>query len=557
MIPAPFPVNEHLRLADLYSYGILDTKAERDYEQLVELASLICECEMSRITLVDKNRQWFKADNRPGVSETPRSEAICGYAILQEDVFIVENTLADERFFDLPSVVGDPRIRFYAGAPITSSQGFKLGTVCVLHSSPKALNALQIAALEKLARQASLLFEFRKKNHDLETFAAEQQKLKQQAEVASRTQKQFLSTMSHEIRTPLNGVIGMTNLLLMDNPAPHQLESLNSLRFASDTLLNVVNDVLDYSKITSESLVFENRSFHLYQLLQEIAKAHAVAATAKGISIELNTDLNVPEWVTGDSARLTQVLNNLIGNAVKFTTVGGVRIRLQLTDTSPEKATVRFDITDTGIGIEESQIESVFEQFTQANAGITRTYGGTGLGLAITKKLLELQGAQIGVTSTVGHGSTFTFTLEFGRSAAAPARKDNDGADLQLDGLRVLIVEDNKLNWVVLRKYLAAWNVEADLAENGAIALEKVKTATYDLVFMDLQMPVMDGFTAARTMREQCLYSGPIVAITADAFATQDHDLKQFGFTDSVVKPFERRELAAKLSLLAGGAAHK
>jgi signal transduction histidine kinase len=411
MIAAPFPANELLRLEDLHSYKILDTQAERDYDMLVELASLICDCEMSRITLVDKDRQWFKSAKGKTIPETPRSEAICGYAILQDKVFIVENTLADERFFDLPSVTGDPRIRFYAGAPITSSKGFRLGTVCVLDTSPKALNEVQIEALEKLARQASLLFEFRKKNDDLGKFAAEQQDLKQQAEIASRTQKQFLSTMSHEIRTPLNGVIGMANLLLMDNPAPHQLESLHSLRFASETLLSVVNDVLDYSKITSESLVFEKRSFHLYQLLQEIAKTHAVTATAKGISIELNTDLNVPEWVTGDSARLTQVLNNLIGNAVKFTTTGGVRIRLQLTDTSPGSATIRFDVTDTGIGIEESQLDSVFEQFTQANAGITRNHGGTGLGLAITKKLLELQGSAISVTSVLGQGSTFTFTL--------------------------------------------------------------------------------------------------------------------------------------------------
>lgn len=547
MIAHPLPINEDLRLDDLYSYSVLDSQAEQDYDQLVELASLICQCDMSLVSLVDKDRQWFKAKKGIDLPQTPREEAICAHAILQDDVFIVENTLADERFWNLPTVLGDPNIRFYAGAPITSSRGFKLGTVCVLDSNPKVLSELQIQALHKLARQASILFEFRKKNDELKTIAQEQLKLKQLAEVASRSQKQFLSTMSHEIRTPLNGVIGMTNILLLEDPAPHQLEYLNSLKFASASLLNVVNDVLDYNKITSENLVFEKASFNLYKLLQEIAKTHAIAAKAKGMSIELNTDLNIPEWVIGDSARLTQILNNLIGNAIKFTSKGGIKIRLQLVDTTPDIASIKFEIADSGIGIEEDQLDTIFEQFTQANAGITRHFGGTGLGLAITKKLLELQGSEIKVSSKMGEGSTFYFTLSFSRSQEIVKKRETNIQTLQLDGTKVLIVEDNKLNWVVLKKYLSAWKVEAGLAENGAIALQMVKEGSYDIVFMDLQMPVMDGFVAAKAMREQELYNGPIIAITADAFVNQDHDLSLFGFTDSVLKPFDRAELAAKL----------
>jgi signal transduction histidine kinase/ActR/RegA family two-component response regulator len=550
MIPALLPDNETLRLEDLYSFGVLDTPAERDFDQLIELASLICQCDMSMVSLIDKERQWFKAKRGIDSHQTPRSEAICAHAILQDEVFIVENTLDDERFFDLPSVVGTPNIRFYAGAPITSSNGFNLGTVCVLDTTPKLLTDMQIEALRKLARQASILFEFRKRNEQLKTIAAEQLKLKQIAERASHSHKQFLSTMSHEIRTPLNGVIGMTNVLLMEDPAPHQVEYLNSLKFASETLLNVVNDVLDYNKLTSENLVFEKVSFNLYKLLQEIAKAHTVAAQTKGISIELNTDLNVPEWVVGDSARLTQVLNNLIGNAVKFTLKGGVKIKLRLVDTTVKSVSLKFEVSDSGIGIEADQLERIFDQFTQANTGISRNFGGTGLGLAISKKLLQLQGSDIEVSSRLGEGTSFFFTLAFGRSLEKSSKKEEDIPHCQLAGLQVLIVEDNKLNWVVLRKYLSAWNVTSELAENGAIALEMVAQKKYNVVFMDLQMPVMDGFAATRAMREQQLFDGPIVAITADAFANQDYNLVELGFTDSVVKPFERKELAAKLTRL-------
>ncbi|MDB5197201.1 MAG: hybrid sensor histidine kinase/response regulator [Flaviaesturariibacter sp.] len=547
MTSMPIPVNENLRLEDLYSYGVLDTPAESDFDQLTELATLICGCDMSLVSLVDRQRVWFKAKKGIDFPESPRELSMCSHVIMQDEVLVIENPLTDERFFDLPGVISDPNVRFYAGAPIRSSKGFHLGTVCVFDSNPKNITDTQVKALHRLARQASILLEFRKKNEELKCIAQEQLELKQQAETASKVQKQFLSTMSHEIRTPLNGVIGMTNLLLLEEPAPHQLEYLSSLKFASENLLNVVNDVLDYSKITSENLVFEKARFNLFRLLQDIANTHAVAAKAKGISIELNTDLNVPEWVAGDSARLTQVLNNLLGNAIKFTTNGGVKLRLQLADTTATTAAVRFEVTDSGIGIDPSQLDNIFEQFTQANAGITRNFGGTGLGLAITKKLLEMQGSTIAVSSTPGQGSTFFFTLTFDRSSEIPVAKTTDMQTDQLRGLKVLIVEDNKLNWVVLRKYLSAWEVEAELAENGAIALEKVSQNNYHAIFMDLQMPVMDGFTASKKLRDEHAYTGPIVAITADAYANQDHDLAAYGFTDSVVKPFERSELATKL----------
>jgi len=545
----PSPDQEQQRLEDLYSYNILDTGAERDFDELVQLANMICGTDMSLVSLVDKGRQWFKARTGISLSETPRNESICAHAISEDGLFIVENTLQDQRFSSLPSVVNDPNVRFYAGAPIVSSNGFKLGTVCVLDDKPRQLNEMQKQALEKLARQASLLMEFRKKNEQLKRIAREQLQLKQLAEVAAKSQRRFLANTSHELRTPLNAIIGMTELLLAENPAPHQLEHLEALRFASGNMLHVVNDLLDYSKIVSNSLTFEQIDFHLPQLLQHIIRTHAVAARNKNLRLELSIEASVPEQVNGDPLRLTQILHNLLGNALKFTGEGLVRLSVSLADTKPEIWSVHFMVEDTGIGIGEDRLGAIFEEFGQAHSGITRQFGGTGLGLAITRRLLELQGSEIFVRSQPGAGSCFYFTLALRKpgSLLQTASCSTDEG-LRFAGRRARVVEDNPLNWLVLRKYLEGWNMEAHHAENGAKALELCCRNTYDVVFMDLQMPVMDGYEATRRLRGEVGFEGPLFAITADAFAGSDQDLKSLGFTGSVVKPFDRSELCTRLT---------
>ncbi|RYY93252.1 MAG: hybrid sensor histidine kinase/response regulator, partial [Chitinophagaceae bacterium] len=474
---------------------------------------------------------------------------ICSHAILGKDLFVVENTLNDDRFRNLPGVQNDPKVRFYAGAPIISQNGFALGTVCVFSDQPGQLTEVQKSTLQRLARQASLLLELRKKNELLKNIAREQIQLKQLAELAGKTHKQFLSTMSHEIRTPLNGVIGMTNLLLAENPAPQQLEYLHSLKFASDHLLNVVNDVLDYNKITGNNLRFECIEFGLLNLVREVGRSHALSATGKGIGLEFAVDATVPERVMGDPARLTQVLHNLLGNAVKFTEKGGVQLKVRVEESTDNRYAIYFAVRDTGIGIAEAALEKVFDEFSQAHAGISRQFGGTGLGLAITKKILELQGSEIFVQSKPGEGSTFSFTMSFQKPASCvlpKACKPEDDASFR--GLSVLVAEDNQLNWVVLRKYLQLWHVEADHAPNGAIALEKAAEKEYDIVYMDLQMPVVDGYEATRRLREELNFDGAVYAITANAFVNEEEDLAALGFTGSVVKPFDRGELCTRMT---------
>ena len=545
MTAVPIPENEKERLNDLYAFGILDTESESDFDQLVELASLICQCKMSLISLIDGERQWFKAKKNIPDRQTPRSESICAHAILHDDIFIVENTLNDERFQNYPVVKNELNVRFYAGARIVSSNGYALGTVCVLHEEPRQLNEMQKYALQTLARQAAVLFELRKKNHALKQLAEEQERQKKVAELATRSQKQFLSNMSHEIRTPLNGILGMTNILLAEEHNAQQGEYLNSLKFASENLLSVVNDVLDFNKITSYDLAFEKIDFDLHNLLREVNRSHAIAATAKKIDLELTIHDTVPGIVNGDSLRLIQVLNNLVGNAIKFTETGFVKIDVAGKNSTAENISLCFSVTDTGIGIASHEIGNIFEEFSQANASITRNFGGTGLGLAISKNLLNLQGSELEVRSTEGKGSVFSFTLTFGKSLEEQQQLPDAADPALLKGLRVLVVEDNKLNWVVLRKYLSSLDVISEHAENGAIAIEMLAGNNYDMVFMDLQMPVMDGITAINILRNEKGYTQPVIAITANAYVNEEYDIEASGFSGSILKPIHKKELAA------------
>jgi CheY-like chemotaxis protein len=346
----------------------------------------------------------------------------------------------------------------------------------------------------------------------------------------------------------LNGIVGITNILLSEDPTSQQEEYLNSLKFASENLVAVVNDVLDHNKITSYDLKFEKLDFDLHVVLKEINRSHAVTAGAKKIDLELTIHDSVPRKVNGDSTRLIQVLNNLLGNALKFTDTGFVKIEVTTTAFTEDTISICFRVTDTGIGIAPDEVGNIFEEFSQANISITRNFGGTGLGLAISKNLLNLQGAELEVSSVPGEGSCFHFTLAFNKANGNGQQKNVHDADLsQLKGLRVLVVEDNKLNWVVLKKYLSSWNVISEHAENGAIALEMIAANNYDMVFMDLQMPVMDGMTTINVLRNEKGFTKPVIAITANAYVNEEYNTEASGFSGSILKPFQKKELAATM----------
>ncbi len=378
------------------------------------------------------------------------------------------------------------------------------------------------------------------------------------AEKAAMAKSQFLSVMSHEIRTPMNAVIGFTHLLIQQSPRPDQLEFLNFLKFSAENLLVLINDILDFSKIEAGKVEFENVDFSIKDLITNIRLALLQKANEKNIQLKLMLDHDLPNAVTGDPVRVGQILTNLISNAVKFTSKGKVTISAVLAQGSDGHSVIDFEVIDTGIGIPADKLENIFESFTQASADTTRKYGGTGLGLTITKRLLQLMGSEIKVSSEPGKGSTFYFSLSF-KNSSKLLKQEAPGEGYQklkaLTGIRLLIAEDNPINVILAKQFMKQWDVECDIAENGEIALMLVKTNNYDMVLMDLQMPEMDGYKTTQEIRklpEQKYQLLPIIALTASAML----DIKDHAFTvgmnDYLSKPFNPNELHRKIAYYAG-----
>jgi len=373
------------------------------------------------------------------------------------------------------------------------------------------------------------------------------------AEKAAQTKAQFLSTMSHEIRTPMNAVIGFTHLLLQMDPRPDQSEYLRLLKFSAENLLVLINDILDFSKIEAGKVEFEEADFLIKELISNIRLALLQKAQEKDIQLKLLIDHDLPDIVKGDPVRLGQILTNLISNAVKFTYSGKITITASLNKKVTDYTIVDFEVADTGIGIADDRINHIFESFTQASSDTTRKFGGTGLGLTITKKLLELMGSEIKVKSEPGKGSVFYFSLKLKNSDTIFVNNAGNQLSVEeksLKGVKILIAEDNQINVILAKQYMKLWDVECDIAENGAIALALVQTNNYDMVLMDLQMPEMDGYEttiAIRKLPAEKFKNLPIIALTASAMLDIKDKAFVVGMNDYVSKPFNPNELYKKI----------
>jgi len=371
---------------------------------------------------------------------------------------------------------------------------------------------------------------------------------------ANKAKSKFLSTMSHEIRTPLNAVIAISNILLMDEPRDSQLDNINALKFSSRHLLNLINDILDYNKLTSGKLHFDNSPFNLRQIINGTINSFSFNAREKGIHLSTTVSSMVPDGVKGDSLRLSQVLTNLLGNSVKFTNEGHVELEVDIIEESDDKIKLRFSVHDTGIGIAQEKLKNIFERFTQAETHTTRMYGGTGLGLAITKQLLHLQNSRINVESKLGKGTTFWFDLKFDKLIKKELIRIDPEQETQFDlkGMKLLVVDDNQMNLMVIEQFFDKWNVQYDSATDGNQAVEKVKVKAYDVVLMDLQMPVMNGYEAVAEIRK--LGGGhsnlPIIALSASVSNEVIVKVVDAGMDDYLSKPFDPIDLYLKLNKL-------
>lgn len=377
------------------------------------------------------------------------------------------------------------------------------------------------------------------------------------AETSSKAKAEFLSVMSHEMRTPMNAVINLSNLLIQDNKQPEQLENLTMLQFSANNLLAIINDVLDFNKIESGMVQFEQIPFNFNTLISSIRYTMNTLVATKKTAIEFRIIQceNIPTYLIGDPTRLTQILNNLISNAIKFTDNGHVELIIECVESLEQNSTLLFTIKDTGIGISQDKLDHIFQMFTQASSDTTRKYGGTGLGLAITKRLLELQKSTINVHSELNKGSTFSFQLKFKKGQAPQSIKKVKTPPLSLTLTaeavgKILVVEDNKMNVLVIKKFLAKWGLEFDHAADGQIAIEKILKTDYDLVLMDIHMPNMDGYEATKFIRQlpDSKYQKlPIIALTASAMLDKQDKFKQVGMNDVVTKPFNPEELYSKI----------
>lgn len=382
-----------------------------------------------------------------------------------------------------------------------------------------------------------------KKKIELELIAA-----KEEALALSRAKDMFISVMSHEIRTPLNAVIGMSHLLLDGPKLESQKENLEVLKFSSDNLLTLINDVLDFTKIETGNVELEQFEMHLRDMIQHITASLQYKTKEKNIYLQAQIDPHVPDIVIGDSTRLSQILLNIASNAVKFTTEGGVKIGLEVIDQTRKKVRIRFSVTDTGIGIPGDKLNTIFESFKQADTSTTRKFGGTGLGLAISKRLIELHDSHINVDSVPGKGSTFWFTITFNKTENTKSNNSNVEAALNIS---LLVVDDNQINRLLINKILTKWGAQIDFAENGVQAVSKIESQKYDVVLMDIHMPEMGGLEATQIIRnkpEPYFKNLPIIALTASMLTSQMGDIGNAGMNDYILKPFEPKILFEKLS---------
>lgn len=379
-------------------------------------------------------------------------------------------------------------------------------------------------------------------------FAFVLKEAKKEAEQGLKAKNDFLSTMSHEIRTPLNSILGMTNIMLMEKPTEEQKEQLNVLMFSANNLLSIVNDILDYNKIEAGKIGFESIEMDLNNIANKLTTGFRSLARDKGIDLRVSIDQQLKTKLIGDPTRTSQIIGNLVHNAIKFTKKGYVELRITIKAQDETSIRLLIEVEDTGIGIAREKQQLIFDQFTQADNSTSRNFGGTGLGLAISKRLLELQGSTLQLKSEPDKGSTFYFEIEYPICAPVSNEKvaiiNNAPTEESkpLIGMTILLVEDNEVNILVAKTFLNKWGATVEVALNGQEAIDLFNPAVHKIILMDMHMPVMDGYEATRILRDRGVKT-PIIALTASLPREIEERIKSTGINEIVVKPFIPSEL--------------
>jgi signal transduction histidine kinase/CheY-like chemotaxis protein len=531
--------DEPERLKALQSLDILDSEAEEIFDNITRTIGKIFDAPVALVSLVDHDRQWFKSCYGIDAQQTDREQSFCTHAVASSKFLLVPDALEDDRFRSNTLVTGAPFIRFYAGAPLINKDGLVLGSLCAIDTKPRHdITEDQILLLNTMADLVVSQLELRVSNKCIKRVL--------------KTQSEFFAGMSHEIRTPMNGIIGAAALLKETLLDEKQTKYIDTILGSGRTLLEIIDDILDYAKMESGNVKVNIATCNLKELITEQALLLETLSHKKSIHCSFEYDENIPDFINTDETKIRQLLLNFSSNAIKFTNrEGAISIKVEKQDEN----TLLFRVQDTGIGISKDDLESVFVAYEQVLEKRKKTrHAGTGLGLAICRYIIKYMKGTIGVDSVEGEGSTFWFTLPLVESSADEISlhlKTEDAVKTlskKKVNAHILLVEDVVTNQFIITEMLESIGCTVDLAENGAIAVEKVKDNTYDAVFMDCHMPIMDGYDATEAIRLLDIKQPRIIALTANAFDVDQQRCLKAGMDDFVTKPVVMNTLIKALS---------
>ena len=521
--------SDSLKLASQYSLSLIE--ASRDPLFTISTTGKITDMNQATVRVIGISREkLIGSDFFDCFTEPAKARKV--YQQVFSEGFVVDYplTMIDGKLTDV----------LFNGSVYKDNKGNVMGAVVVARDITEQNRIAKELIEAKVFAELSLeIVEEAKRKAESATLIAEN---------AVKAKQQFLSNMSHEIRTPMNAIIGFTKVVLKTDLSPKQKEYLTAIKVSGDALIVLINDILDLAKVDAGKMTFEETPFKLASSISSMLHLFETKIQEKNLILVKEYDEKIPEVIVGDPVRLHQIILNLVSNAVKFTTRGVITVGVKLLKEDEKTVTIQFNVSDTGIGITEHKIKTIFENFQQATSGTSRLYGGTGLGLAIVKQLVEGQNGDINVKSEVNEGSTFSFTLNFKKTKAeAELEQVIVELDTEIKNIKILVVEDIALNQLLMKTLLDDFGFGCDIAANGKIAIEKLQNQTYDVILMDLQMPEMNGFDATEYIRKELNSKIPIIALTADVTTVDLAKCKAVGMNDYIAKPVDERLLYSKL----------
>ena len=542
MKKAPPTFNEEERLKSLEELNILDTPEEEIYDEITELTASICKTPIALVSLVDNKRQWFKSHHGLDARETPKEQAFCSHATLEEGVFEIKDSRKDERFYDNPLVTGNPHVIFYAGIPLTSPGDKNLGTLCVIDQKPNQLTSFQKKALTILGKQVTAQFELRRR---ISHFEESVRDIKQRNEETSN----FMAHLSHEIRTPVDSIIGYIELLLESETEKEREKNLKKIDQSSNVLFELVNNTLDISKLESNLMKIEVGTIYFPKFLNEIKCLFENSMNQKNLQFSITTN-TLPPKTQLDSLKLKKILINLLSNAYKFKDKGSITLEITYNEKMKRLA---FRVQNTGIGIKKNHLETIFSPFEQIREDPNAENKGTGLGLSISSKLVEILGGELICKSTVNKGTCFSFSIPLD-SSLLRERQQKDQSEPhcntdQFKELKVLLIDDTKLSLDLNEIKIKKLGAKVTSKENSLVAIKKAQKERFDLIITDLNMPEKTGYQVFEEVKESGESQKAFFSILSGTALESEVKLSyDKGFHAYHKKPIRKKELSQLLA---------